>query len=388
MTVTGVHRKVTQPLMTRVVEYLLGDSLRTVTVPQDITLIDFFQTFVLPYHQLNPADYLLFDGGPRPFDNARLTSAKPIIISRADYSAISSFATLHLPSLVDDVCRIPADGLSLIRQLHSVHRSTEQYANADVQAVCYSHIPIEILERFEGEAKICELARWFKEDFFTFIREPACRICGAPTRDLGLGDVTRSEQAGLADRVFLYKCDACGAITRFPRYRSVPRLLEMRKGRCGEWAICFGALLATLEFDTRLVYDSTDHIWAEFWSEEKGRYVHVDPCENIVDRPLVYEEGWGKQLEWIVAIGVNQCVDVTKKYTRKWSEVVERRSRKVDEEWLQATIGGLNAEFMAELAEDVRDETETRQAQDESTFEDLGRPVAPEEQRARASGAQ
>jgi peptide-N4-(N-acetyl-beta-glucosaminyl)asparagine amidase len=262
------------------------------------------------------------------------------------------------------------------------------HTDPDVQALCLSYIPFGELDHFEGEAKIGELARWFKSEFFTFVREPICRLCGAQTERCGGGEVTISERAGDASRVELYRCPTCGAVTRFPRYNSVPRLLETREGRCGEWANCFGALLATLGFDVRLVHDSTDHIWVEFWSVEKGRYIHVDPCEGIVDKPLVYEQGWGKKLEWIVAIGVNQCVDVTKRYTRKWEEVAERRGKLIEEGWLQEALAAMNHSFLAELDEDQRDEIETRQAQDASTFEDWERPVAPEEERGRISGTQ
>jgi peptide-N4-(N-acetyl-beta-glucosaminyl)asparagine amidase len=158
-------------------------------------------------------------------------------------------------------------------------------------------------------------------------------------------------------------------------------------GRCGEWANCFCALLTAIGCDARLVEDSTDHIWAEFWSEEQGRYVHVDPCENLIDRPLVYEQGWGKKLEWIVAIGVNQCVDVTRRYTRKWAEVLGRR-REVPEQWTEDCVAFLNRQWMRTLPEGEREEIEIRHARDQSTIEELGRDVTPEERLARISGSQ
>jgi peptide-N4-(N-acetyl-beta-glucosaminyl)asparagine amidase len=31
--------------------------------------------------------------------------------------------------------------------------------------------------------------------------------------------------------------------------------------------------------------DWTDHVWAEVWSDALGRWLHADPCENVLDRP-------------------------------------------------------------------------------------------------------
>ena len=39
----------------------------------------------------------------------------------------------------------------------------------------------------------------------------------------------------------------------------------------------------------RYVLDWSDHVWTEYWSDDKHRWVHVDPCEAAYDRPLLYE---------------------------------------------------------------------------------------------------
>ena len=84
-----------------------------------------------------------------------------------------------------------------------------------------------------------------------------------------------------------YVCTECSAEVRFPRYHSRPaKLLETRRGRCGEWANAFALCCRALGFDTRRALDWTDHVWVEVYSEAEGRWLHADPCEGCCDKPL------------------------------------------------------------------------------------------------------
>ena len=55
----------------------------------------------------------------------------------------------------------------------------------------------------------------------------------------------------------------CGRITRFPRYNHAGKLLETRRGRCGEWAQAFILCCRALKYDARYVLDWNDHVWTE-----------------------------------------------------------------------------------------------------------------------------
>jgi len=48
------------------------------------------------------------------------------------------------------------------------------------------------------------------------------------------------------------------------------------------------------------------------------RWLHADSCEGLIDRPNIYEQGWGKKLNYAIGATVDSVADVTKRYTRKF----------------------------------------------------------------------
>eukprot|EP01047_Picozoa_sp_COSAG01_P036229 COSAG01_NODE_2822_length_7009_cov_3.862663_6_plen_228_part_00 len=225
-----------------------------------------------------------------------------------------------------------------------------------MQAFAISVVPLGELERAAGTGRrrgaafVKELLRWFKTDFFKWTNNPACAACGSgQTTCCGMAQPTMEEQSCLAGRVEIYECGSCGAQTRFPRYNSAVKLLETRNGRCGEWANCFTLICRALGLAARLANDWTDHVWTEVYLAAEpdgslaGGWRHCDPCENRFDAPLMYEQGWGKQLNWVVATGVADVTDVTARYTAAWAAVLPRRSA-IQEPWLRATLAAAHAQ--------------------------------------------
>lgn len=174
-------------------------------------------------------------------------------------------------------------------------------------------------------AFLLQLLFWFKQTF-KWVNSPPCEGCGNETINQGMGTPNSSETTYGASRVELYRCKACSRITRFPRYNDPIKLLETKKGRCGEWANCFSLYCRSFGYETRLILDFTDHVWTECYSMVLGRWMHLDPCEGIYDTPLLYEKGWNKKLNYTIAISRDGVYDVTKRYTRKWHEVLSRRN--------------------------------------------------------------
>jgi len=195
----------------------------------------------------------------------------------------------------------------------------------------YSIINME-REKNEDTAFLMGLMQWFKEDFFSWCNAPSCcnTLCNAPSSAMKAVNTTspsiEESNYGWAGRTEIYICNQCQQTTRFPRYNNPSKLLETRRGRCGEWANAFCLICRSLGLDARWVLDFTDHVWVEVWSSSARRYLHLDPCERKIDTPLLYEGGWGKKLSYILSFSRHGVCDVTSRYTRNMEKVIERRT--------------------------------------------------------------
>jgi hypothetical protein len=214
------------------------------------------------------------------------------------------------------------------------------------------------------------LTDWFRGSFFAWANNAPCQTCGsAETQLVGSAAPTPVERTlGGAGTVEVYRCCSAATsssssaaaacpLTRFPRYNNPAILLDTRRGRCGEFANCFTLCCIALGLEARHVTDWTDHVWTEVFLPQPGdggegngaaaaapsspsaagRWHHVDPCERCIDAPLLYESGWGKKLTYVVACGLDEVVDVTRRYTKRYAEVLARRTE-APEPWLARVL--------------------------------------------------
>jgi len=118
-------------------------------------------------------------------------------------------------------------------------------------------------------------------------------------------------------------------------------------GQCEEFSRAAYAMFALLGYEARYVLDFTDHVWVEVRlpSLQGGepQWVHADPSEGVMDQPLMYEKGWGKQLTLIFAMTPWEIEHVTPRYTADYSATVERRG--LSEEHLSQILAETNREL-------------------------------------------
>ncbi|KAF5750481.1 hypothetical protein HS088_TW03G00818 [Tripterygium wilfordii] len=219
----------------------------------------------------------------------------------------------------------------------------------------------------QDHAFLLQLLFWFKKSF-RWVHAPSCEGCDNETVSQGMGAAIPSEIQYGATRVELYSCKYCSRITRFPRYNDPLKLVETRRGRCGEWANCFTLYCRAFNYESRLILDFTDHVWTECFSEYLGRWMHLDPCESVYDKPLLYEKGWNKKLNYVIAIAKDGVYDVTKRYTRKWPEVLSRRNI-TTEYALSAALANMTKECRKTLVPHVLSLLEARDISESKALE-------------------
>ncbi|KAL7319397.1 Peptide-N(4)-(N-acetyl-beta-glucosaminyl)asparagine amidase [Mucor circinelloides] len=298
--------------------------------------------------------------------------------------------TQQWTSLIKSRMQTPSNAQerAFMKQLEANGNIVFQYENQELLDKAMEVIPLQRLYE-EAESKIEEqggegsledlviqrLLHWFKNEFFVWVNNAPCEYCqNTQTRGTNHLKPTHEELRFGASVVECYHCSSCNKITRFPRYNDPGKLLETRRGRCGEWANCFTLCCRAVGSEARIVYDTTDHVWTEVYSEHEQRWVHCDSCEEAWDRPLLYSVGWNKTLNYCTAFSVDEALDVTKRYTRNWPDVLKRRT-KIREPRLAVFLEGMTAKRQEYLDQNRKDVLNQRRVKELIELEEDSRKV-------------
>jgi peptide-N4-(N-acetyl-beta-glucosaminyl)asparagine amidase len=134
--------------------------------------------------------------------------------------------------------------------------------------------------------------------------------------------------------------------------------METRSGRCGEWANVFTFMCYVIGVPVRYVWNSEDHVWTEVYSHAQERWVHVDACEGAFDKPLIYSDGWGKKMAYVIGFSTQGVMDVTKRYVRSSDKALPRS--RVDESALESFLISLTAGIRGSYSLEFRLECQDR----------------------------
>ncbi|GEQ72024.1 hypothetical protein JCM33374_g5710 [Metschnikowia sp. JCM 33374] len=178
---------------------------------------------------------------------------------------------------------------------------------------------------------VLETLKYFKDDFFSWVTKPKCPNCNKDGDNIVPTGSKRPPQIN-PDEISIievYTCTDCQQNVEFARINNPARLLETRRGRCGEWVNCFMLILRAVlgtEVQTRYIWNAEDHVWCEYYSEKLQRWVHLDPCENVFDEPSLYSKNWGKKMSWTLGIGDAYVADLSEKYATESDKAIPKSS--------------------------------------------------------------
>uniref|UniRef100_A0A7S4U6J7 Transglutaminase-like domain-containing protein n=1 Tax=Guillardia theta TaxID=55529 RepID=A0A7S4U6J7_GUITH len=196
----------------------------------------------------------------------------------------------------------------------------------------------------ETQSALKELLNWFKKEFPYY--DQGCFHCGNKEgQRLGSVKASEQEEEFLARRSEILFCPSCSRYSRFVRYNTVNKVIETKKGRCGEYSMFMYHVMQSLGYETRWVVDWTDHVWVEV--DLGGSWLHLDACEAALDDKKMYLS-WGKKLTYIIAFVRGRCEDVTTDYVDDMEEV--RKRRDLTDEDLKASLETAQKEFQQEQA--------------------------------------
>ena len=95
----------------------------------------------------------------------------------------------------------------------------------------------------------------------------------------------------------------------------------------------------------------------------------MDSCEEAYDTPLVYEQGWGRVMTFILGMSDDGLVEVTPRYIKDWKIVSERRSEKMEIKLAQI-LEDVNRKMSVGISQEEKINIENRRKNEIKMFEE------------------
>lgn len=91
-------------------------------------------------------------------------------------------------------------------------------------------------------------------------------------------------------------------------------------------------------YDARYIYATFDHVWTEVYSPFQNRWLHVDPSDVVVDSPLMYQHGWKRPIDYVLAVSHYDVCDVTWRYCNDDRQALLKRRTRCPESALETKL--------------------------------------------------
>lgn len=85
------------------------------------------------------------------------------------------------------------------------------------------------------------------------------------------------------------------------------------------------------------------------YSEAQKRWLHVDPSDNVIDAPMMYQHGWKRKIDYILAYSNEDVQDVTWRYTNNHASIRRNRTNCTENEMIK-TISLLREKRQKDLS--------------------------------------
>lgn len=74
------------------------------------------------------------------------------------------------------------------------------------------------------------------------------------------------------------------------------------------------------------------------YSEAQLRWLHVDPSDNVVDSPLMYQHGWKRDIDYVFAYSCDDIQDVTWRYCNNHKDTLLKRKFCTENQLIESII--------------------------------------------------